>query len=744
MIRMNNLSIGKKLVLFGIIGTAVPLVLLGSFALWNAHFTEAYAKECSNKMALKGFDNIIEGVYATVNAQQEQLEQTLASNLKVAAQTLTTSGGMAPGEGTTSWKARNQFSAAEQTVQLPTLRIGEQVVTANNDPKTPSPVVDKVQALVGGACTLFQRMNDAGDMLRVATNVASKDGRRAINTFIPAVNPDGKPNPVVAKALAGERYVGRAFVVNAWYVTAYEPIKGADGKVAGMLFVGIPENGTKSLREAILKTKVGESGHVFVLDSKGTYIISPNGQRDGEVIWDAKDAEDRFFVQDMVKKALALKPGEIAEEKHLGKNAGDSRARMNTSRIMYFAPWDWVIGAGTTDDEIYSAAQAISEANRRTNFVLAGVFALCLSGAAVLWLFTGRSITRPLVKAVGVAEELSRGNLTVSIKAESTDETGRLLDAMGTMAANLRAMFSEITQGVETLASSSNDMAAVSKQLSSAARESAGNSSSVAAASEQMTTNLQSVSAAMEQSTANVNIIATSTEEMTATVNEIAHSAEKARMIADAAVKQSQSTSVKMSDLEESAKKIGRVTEAITEISEQTNLLALNATIEAARAGEAGKGFAVVANEIKELARQTADATVDIKNQIGEMQQTTNATIEDMARISEVIVEINTVINAIATAVEEQSTATSEIAGNIAQASRGIAEVNENMAQSTVVVDGITRDITKINQQSSQVDDGSGQVQDRAQELANLAVQLEGLVSKFTIRPLRNASALGT
>ncbi len=353
-----------------------------------------------------------------------------------------------------------------------------------------------------------------------------------------------------------------------------------------------------------------------------------------------------------------------------------------------------------------------------------------------------RAITRPINAAVGVAEELSQGNLTVSIKAESTDETGRLLDAMGTMASNLRAMFTEIVKGVETLASSSNDMAAVSKQLSSAAKESADKSNSVAAASEQMTANFQSVSAAMEQSTANVNMIASSTEEMTSTVNEIAESAEKARGIADAAVKQSEVTSVKMTELEESARKIGRVTEAITEISEQTNLLALNATIEAARAGDAGKGFAVVANEIKELARQTAAATVDIKNQIGEMQQTTNATIEDMARISDVIAEINTVINAIATAVEEQSAATSEIAGNIAQASQGIAEVNENVAQSTMVVSDISRDIHGINQQSGQVDDGSGQVQMRAHELADLAVQLEKLVAKFTILPARTVPSM--
>jgi len=230
-----------------------------------------------------------------------------------------------------------------------------------------------------------------------------------------------------------------------------------------------------------------------------------------------------------------------------------------------------------------------------------------------------------------------------------------------------------------------------------------------------------------------VQMVATAAEQMTATVSEIAQSTDKARAIAASAVQQSQLATEKMGALGESATKIGRVTQMINDISEQTNLLALNATIEAARAGDAGKGFAVVANEIKELARQTAAATGDIREQIEGMQTTTATTVMDIESISRIIAEISEVITGIATAVEEQSVTSNDIAGNISQASMGITEVNQNVAQASSVVADISRDISGINQQSRQVGDASGQVQDSAQNLAALAVQLDKLMKQFKV-----------
>ncbi len=397
----------------------------------------------------------------------------------------------------------------------------------------------------------------------------------------------------------------------------------------------------------------------------------------------------------------------------------------------YFAAAEGVIdyqGKAASD----AAAQAEQGAKRAE--MLIAIFCLVglVLGAAATF-FIVRSITGPVTKTVQLAQTMAKGDLTARLDITQRDEIGIMAGAMNDTIAQLSKMIGEIAGGVNTLSNSSSDLASVSKQLSASAAETAGKSSTVATAAEEMSSNFHSVSAAMEQSSSNVGLVATATEEMTATVNEISRSAEKAREVSEKAVRQSQETSEKITALGDSARKVGKVTEAITEISEQTNLLALNATIEAARAGEAGKGFAVVANEIKELARQTAAATVDIKNQIAEMQTTTSSTISDIEEIAAIIAEVNNVIATIATAVVEQSTATAEIAGNISQASQGIMEVNENVAQSTTVVAEISKNISEINIEANQVGAGSSQVQSSAQELAALAARLQALMSRFKV-----------
>lgn len=289
-------------------------------------------------------------------------------------------------------------------------------------------------------------------------------------------------------------------------------------------------------------------------------------------------------------------------------------------------------------------------------------------------------------------------------------------------------------RGVTTnLGDSSETLSLVSEKMSSSAKETSTKSNTVTAASQEMNTKIHSVADAMEETSTNIAVVASATEEMSATINEIAQSSEKARDVSAQAVSQSENTSRTMGELSLAAQDISNVTETIAEISEQINLLALNATIESARAGEAGKGFAVVANEIKELARQTAEATKNIKGKIEGIQVSTTSSVTETEEVIKVINNINDIVSTIAAAVEEQSVSTQEIARNISGVSQGISEVNVNLTEATSATEEITGDIADVNQASGDMTRSSAQVSKNAHDLSKLAIELEEMTGRFKL-----------
>lgn len=208
----------------------------------------------------------------------------------------------------------------------------------------------------------------------------------------------------------------------------------------------------------------------------------------------------------------------------------------------------------------------------------------------------------------------------------------------------------------------------------------------LSAVGEQMRQNAQETthqatlaSGAAEQVSTNAQALATAVEEFNSSIKEISGNTSHAATVAGAAVEAANRTNATVMKLGESSAEIGNVIKVINSIAEQTNLLALNATIEAARAGEAGKGFAVVANEVKELAKQTSEATEDIIRKIAMIQDDTQQAVDAIAQVTGIIRQINESQNAIASAVEEQSAMTGEISRNISEMATGSGEIARNI-----------------------------------------------------------------
>jgi methyl-accepting chemotaxis protein len=302
-----------------------------------------------------------------------------------------------------------------------------------------------------------------------------------------------------------------------------------------------------------------------------------------------------------------------------------------------------------------------------------------------------------------VVNSAAHGDLTRDISVNGADAVGQMGDGLARFFGTLRGNVGNIAKMAQTLASASHELTAVSQQMAANAEETAAQANVASAAAEQVSCNVSTVS--------------TAAEEMGASIREIAKSAHDAAKVATTAVRVAESTNQTVAKLGESSAEIGNVIKVITSIAQQTNLLALNATIEAARAGEAGKGFAVVANEVKELAKQTANATRDISQKIEAIQSDTKGAVEAIAQIGKIINQINDIQNTIASAVEEQTATTGEISRNVAEAARGSNEIAQN--------------ITGVAQAARSTTEGASNTKSSADELTRMANDLQKLVAQF-------------
>ena len=494
-------------------------------------------------------------------------------------------------------------------------------------------------------------------------------------------------------------------------VVACAPVLNKEGDVIGAVGTEIK---IRFFSDLVAARKIGQSGYGYMIDSKGLILAHPNPEHVLRL--------DVTTVKEMSSINQRMMAGETGVENYIFQGIRKTAA---------FAPVGfngWSISATQNEEEFLAASVSI----RNTNVLVAILAGLIM---AVLVMLAARSIVRPINAAVAGLKDIAQGegDLTMRLEIASRDEVGDLARWFNVFIQKLQGIIRDIASGVQTLSSSSTELSAISEQITQGIQNVSEKSNTVSAASEEMSANMNNVAAAMEQSATNTNMVASASEEMSNTIGELATNAEKARHISDEAAQKASDASANMDQLGAAARDIGNVVETITDISEQVNLLALNATIEAARAGEAGKGFAVVANEIKELAKQTAEATLEIKAKIAGIQGTTQVTVDQIGDITRVIARVNDLVATIATSVEEQSSATKNIANNVAQASQGIQEVNENVNQSSLVSSQIAGDIAGISSAMNEMTDGSAQVNISAQDLSKLAEQLEQMVHQFKI-----------
>ncbi|HLP06880.1 MAG TPA: Cache 3/Cache 2 fusion domain-containing protein [Opitutaceae bacterium] len=579
-----QLSLRARMLLAGITLSALPLIIIAVLVYRQNNRMTAIAVEESRVLAHADLDHVAKGAFALCVAQQEALGSMLQAALRAAQATLGRAGDAALARDTIEWTATNQLTKAASAVTLPKLELGGRWLGQNADPAAATPIVDEIAGQAGCAVTLFQRMNDAGDMLRVATSVQS-GGRRAIGTYIPARDADGQANAVIAAVLRGQKYVGRAFVVDAWYITTYAPLTARDGTLLGMVFVGIKEQSMASLRDQIIATKVGTTGYVYVLDSKGRYVISSGGKRDGEDVWNTKDAEGRPAIQDIIRVAKAAPAGQTGEIAYWWQNPGDPAPRRKIVRVIYFPAWDWIIGAGSYEDEFMAAPNRLAAVGRSGARQILVILGLAIAAAVAFWFAAAQALSRRLIR---IADQLKAGSEQVLGAAGMIADAGQqVAEGANSQAAALSAT----AQNLQSMTAHGGEVSQLTRGADSLMKQN------------------------IEKSAESLRAIV----EMTMAMN---------RIVAESG-------------------EMGKIIKTIDEIAFQTNILALNAAVEAARAGEAGAGFAVVAEEVRNLAGRAAEAArttqVKLDNNVTLVTQAGNG-IRGVNDNFEAIVETATVI----------------------------------------------------------------------------------------------------
>lgn len=681
-------SLRAQLVATGAGAVAVTAALLTAVGGWQVTGLASDAGDDVDRLVSDSMAQTTHQAVTLVETQVATVTDRMASDLRVAQQTFAQSGAVSFGVPE-RWTVTDQTTQEQTEVDLPQLLVGGTWLGRTVDPASPVPVVDEISSLLGAAVTVFQRVDQDGDMLRVATSVTNDEGNRVIGTAIGATGADGTPNAVVSALLSGEAYYGTALVVGQPYVTAYAPLLQGE-EVVGALFVGVPQSEVdEPLRAALAEVTVGEQGFLTVADASGAWVVPPPGAQAGA------DAAV------LVEAAAGLADGETTTERvDLGGAAGAASVQ-----LARYAPWGWTIGAWGFDAEMRAVSAELEDGagTLMITLLVVGLVVALLAVALVVWI-SGRVVGR-VGRLTTALRRVADRDLSVEVRGEGQDEIGVMGAALGEAIEAMRAALTRMQRGAEAVRSTAGRLDGSSGTLEEAAGRTVARAEGAAGSASVVSTEVQTVTAAMTEMRSSIESVA---QDVTAASGEAAQAVGITADAASAADRLAASTS-----------QIAAVLDTVTTIASQTHLLALNASIEAARAGASGAGFAVVAGEVKDLAQQTSNAIGTIGPVLEAVTRDAADVQASVSRISQAVHTVDGLQGAVSAVVEQQSATTSEIERNLVVA-----------ASSTSDIAGSAADVAEA---AGQAFDGAAEVRQAVVSLTDVAAELTRGADEFTL-----------
>jgi len=489
---------------------------------------------------------------------------------------------------------------------------------------------------------------------------------------------------------------------------------------------------------------LGETGHLYLVGKDGimrsndrVLIESPKKYRE---LLEAEGVAPGFLeaIVDggstiglrQVEKELSDNFSENSAITHaLKTNAKGERVMMSIKPLAYDG-LDWYVVAAMHEDEVLASANALFSK-------MLWACGLVLVVIVIVSVFLGQAIAMPIRRVAESLKEISEGEADLTLRLKSRDGSEDEADLLGryfnAFVQNLQTIISSICehqQGIERQSDSSAKVVESSRVSSTELSQLAGQS---AGSIEKINQNIGSLASGSEEIGASLKGVAAAVSQISSTIREMAGQCSGGAEKAKGAEAKAQSSLEVMEKLNDESTKIGSVVDTIDDIAQKTDLLALNATIEAASAGEAGKGFAVVAGEIKELSRQTQNATGEISQLIEAIRTRAGEADQSSQAIMEIISELNEIMAGIAAGVEETAVTGEEIDGNLQEVSTSVDEVTRSITEiSTESVD-LGTSFQRLNELSEEGASNSEVSATSAKELEAISEELQQQVQRFRL-----------